>query len=707
MTNMMRPTDNVTDSLRALNVKLYDAEGNMKSLPDILAQLEQSLYKSNDAWIEVGGRTKEQNEELKRLQKAYGRTQRSIADYETGVKGAGLTEEKRAEKIATLKKQLENTGVVIASLENISGDYVKVQRQLTEEERNRYIQIIAGTYGMKAMNTLLAEGAEGWSQMTDDIAEANTVAEVSAARTNTLKGAWEAFNGMVETFTITAGEYLLPVLSEVTRWGSEMISEHGPQVAAIFGTIAEAVLPFVRYLMSAIETGDLLNDFLLELPGPIQAVAMWFGERLPLAMETLREIFTVKLAPVWDMWSTMITEVTIPVLKQLWDWIGLLLPIAIKIVTDYYEEYLVPMWESMQREWEETVKPALSELWDWLQVRVPQAIAWLSKAWDDIGKPMFRFIGWILSEYIIPIMARVVVWLAKNIPLAIDTVVKWWNEVFWPTMQEVWGWITGTLFPMFTDLYEWLKTKITEAITVLTDYWENTLLPAITAVWAFMDEYIFPLFTSVIELFEVIFVKAIEILSAAWENVLLPAITSAWEFISEKLQPVLDILLEFWEEKLQPALEDVAAVIKDVLLEAWGSLVSSWEKLEVLDKVKKAFNDIKDALEKAKTWVDKVKRAIENVSIPWWLRGHSPPPMADWFTYIADAASSLANTALPQVSAALDVAMPSASILGSTGPSHYREGDQYKIEAHYANQDEKTLREDVRFMQLRAQAAGG
>jgi TP901 family phage tail tape measure protein len=76
MTNMMRTTDDVVETYQRLGITLYDNEGRLKQLPQIIGEL--------------GG----------------------------AMKG------------------------------------------MTDEQRNQTVQTLAGTYGMKAMNTLLTEGSE-------------------------------------------------------------------------------------------------------------------------------------------------------------------------------------------------------------------------------------------------------------------------------------------------------------------------------------------------------------------------------------------------------------------------------------------------------------------------------------------------------------------------------------------------------------------
>ncbi len=139
MTNMMRDTADTTAALDALNISLYDQNGEMRSLPDIVGQLSQAM----------------------------------------------------------------------------SG--------LSEEQRNAYIQTLAGTYGMKAMATLLDEGTEGWEAMTEAIANSATAQEVGEQRTRGMAGALETFQGAVQTLGITAGETFLPAATEIVRGATGVV----------------------------------------------------------------------------------------------------------------------------------------------------------------------------------------------------------------------------------------------------------------------------------------------------------------------------------------------------------------------------------------------------------------------------------------------------------------------------------------------------
>jgi TP901 family phage tail tape measure protein len=169
MTNLSRQTDDVTGTLEMLNVELYNTDGTMRPLPEILAA------------------------------------------FETGLAGA------------------------------------------TEEQRNLAVQTVAGTYGMVAMNTLLAEGAAGWQSMEEGIRNAATAQEVSAARTQTFSGAMESLEGVIETLLITVGvplieDFLTPAakwLAEVAAKIQSSLSPEMTRLIIVLGGVAAAIGPLL------------------------------------------------------------------------------------------------------------------------------------------------------------------------------------------------------------------------------------------------------------------------------------------------------------------------------------------------------------------------------------------------------------------------------------------------------------------------------
>lgn len=149
----------------------------------------------------------------------------------------------------------DNEGQML-SLSEIMAQFETAMVGMTEEQKNQYVQTLAGTYGMRAFSTLLSEGTEGWDAMALATQNASGIQEQAAARTNTLSGAQEALQGAIETLGIKSGEVLLGPLTDLTRWATGMVDEYGPMI--------------VDWVDIAVE---------------------WMGEKLPEAIEWLGETF--------------------------------------------------------------------------------------------------------------------------------------------------------------------------------------------------------------------------------------------------------------------------------------------------------------------------------------------------------------------------------------------------------------------------------
>lgn len=165
------------------------------------------------------------------------------------------------ETLDKLNVSLYDSEGQFVGLPSVISQFEKGLAGLTQEERNLAIQTVAGTYGMTAMNTLLAEGSQGWQDMADAIAGSSTAAEIAAARTDTLRGAQEQWQGTLETLKIQIGEAFLPLRRTATEAMTAFASEHGPQVIAI----AQQIAGVFRDLGQAFAEGGIsgvLREFL-------------------------------------------------------------------------------------------------------------------------------------------------------------------------------------------------------------------------------------------------------------------------------------------------------------------------------------------------------------------------------------------------------------------------------------------------------------
>jgi len=206
LANLQRPTDKVVETLNALNVSLYDAEGQFVGLPSLVQQFERGL----------------------------------------------------------------------------SG--------LTDEQRNLAMQTVAGTYGMNALNTLLAEGVDGWDAMAQATADAASASEVAAARTDTLKGAQEALQGTLDTLKIQIGSALIPMWRRITKVFSDLVEKYGPDITRFFETVGGAIATFIEALDGGATPLDAFKKALATLGEP--------GVQIANTIEQVEEAISYLLAVI-------------------------------------------------------------------------------------------------------------------------------------------------------------------------------------------------------------------------------------------------------------------------------------------------------------------------------------------------------------------------------------------------------------------------
>lgn len=258
ITAIANPTDEATALMKKLGLEFYDAEGNMKSMAAISGELNQALYGVSEVMVTVGGRTAEQNEELKRLQGMYDRAGLSISDYENGIKGASLTEEARAKKIEELRLQQMNLEMAMKPLIGITGELTSTTRQLSEEERTSAMATIFGSDAMRAAAGLAAMNEESFQSLMGTMGETDALTN-AATRMDNLSGVIDILKGVGESLMISLGTGLLPVFRLFADAGLALASNVLPKVESGLAIVSGVVQTFTNTIGWNIEKFGLFE----------------------------------------------------------------------------------------------------------------------------------------------------------------------------------------------------------------------------------------------------------------------------------------------------------------------------------------------------------------------------------------------------------------------------------------------------------------
>lgn len=351
-------------------------------------------------------------------------------------------------------------------------------------------------------------------------------------------------------------------------------------------TIGKAILPVLGILVG------FLNDSILPaVESASAAFASWLGD--PVTQQGIAQIATVIKT---DLTAALdyISGTALPALTAAWASIQPSLQTFVSFVTENAQPILAGLATAL------------------VAIVVPAFVSWAAAAASAAAATVIA-----LAPVLIPIAligaAGAALYLA-------------WQSDF-GGIRETTAAVWAAIQPVFNTLVAWLQTNIPVAVQALANAWTNVLKPALDAVWQFLNTYILPIFSALVSVNIAVLSKAIELLSAAWSNVLLPALTSAWDYIDKNIMPVFNSLAKFVSDNLSPALNTLGG--------------------DVLGGVKDSLGYIGDAAQGVIRWFEKLADSIDAIEIPDWLKGKSPPPLANWLEFIGDSAKGVASVAIP------------------------------------------------------------
>lgn len=186
-TNIALQQSEATDAQTASQAAFFSSLiGNEETL----SEYEKLMGAVITTSVQVAGRTEEQSEELERLQGIYERTLEDISDYRLGIDGVGLSEERRAEKVAELELKLRNLEAAMGPLVSIQDQYAIVTSggTVNTEMLNSKIFEQIEAMGLSAEQAALAGVALG--QFTQEEADAMLKSVLLQSKIEELSGSW-------------------------------------------------------------------------------------------------------------------------------------------------------------------------------------------------------------------------------------------------------------------------------------------------------------------------------------------------------------------------------------------------------------------------------------------------------------------------------------------------------------------------------------
>jgi len=254
---------------------------------------------------------------------------------------------------------------------------------LSEEQKNAALATIFGTDAMRAAVGLAETGSTQFGELANSIAQVD--AERSAfTRMDTLNGALEILQGIMDGLVTKIGDAFLPSLKDITKWAIDFADKQGPVLVAWFEGLA-------GWLTSSI---PVFADWASKIGGAVSEVWAWLAGN---------ETTFTNLRTVWSAVTGIVggaVDAAIAYVRSHWqDWVNTLMEWG----------GLFASWAGTL--WAISIRPGLERMWADLS-------AWLDTNAAGLGTKLGQ-------------------WGGAFATFATD-VVNGWNDA-WPRIQTIVG----------------------------------------------------------------------------------------------------------------------------------------------------------------------------------------------------------------------------------------------------------------------------
>jgi TP901 family phage tail tape measure protein len=554
--SLQNPTDGAAKVMKELGVETYDSEGNMRSLNDILGDLNTSMDGMTSAEKSNIIGTIFNKTDLAAVNSLLSNTGDTWNSLQQGITDSGGAAQQMADtqldnlsgQITILKSAVEGLAISFgeALMPTIRSIVAKIQsfvdwlNSLNEEQRNTIIKVGALVAALGPFLIIIGK----------------TISTVGSA----MKG----FSSLAKTVG-TLGAKMAGSSGSVTGLASAIGAVAGPVLAvvAVIGTLVAAFVTLwntneeFRNTMTAIWEGIVskVEEFVSGIKERFDALGIDFSA----IAETLKAIwmgFCDLLAPVFEAAFSVISTVLGTVL----DVITGLLDVFIGLFTGNWSQ----LWTG--------VKEIFSGIWNGI-VGIFQAAINLIKGIAD------AICGWFGTS---------------------------WNEV-WTNVStffmNIWNGITGFLSTAWETIKNVVQVGVMFIGSILEAAWNIITLP-FQLIWENCKEIIISVWNTISSTVSTVINTIATVISSVLTTIQ-TVFSTIWDAISTKVSTVINAI--------KTAVSTVFNAVKDTVSNIWNGIKTTISNVVdgIKDKVSSVFNGVKDTL-------SSVFNGIKNTATTVW-----------------------------------------------------------------------------------------
>lgn len=622
LARLVAPTDAVAQVMADLGIEIFNTDGSMKSLKEIIYVLRDGF---ND-----------------------------------------LSEEQLANIYITedVIQALDDLGISLYDANGEMKDLVEIAELadialegLNDETRENYLATLGGIRGLTGLASILNVTDEELEQLISELENADgaldTMYETIA---NTTWGAWKEFESALESVKITIGDVLLPVITDllgkfadIIRWLDSLDPAILTAIAGFVGLVA-VIGPIVSFIGTVITIGGTLvgiisaiagavsflagglatlGGTILALLGPVGVIiaaigalatafvyaynhSEWFRDKVNAAIAAVKKAFSDFGKKVQEIWETI---------KDFFSDIGKKIGKFVSNVVDKFNEIKDNVIETVSN-WVETAKSAISDF-------VDSVVSGFKNMVDSVVEFFTKTIPSAVGGFVETVIGAISdfaesVWnfFTVEIPEHVKSFIRYLNEDFAREVGEalgaalahvanfaldIWDFFTKTIPSYIDKLIGWFKKlpgQIWDAISGAISYvyeWGSGL-------WETFSEWISKIIDDVVTWFS-------ELPGKIWD-----AIVSIWDLVAEWASGIWDIVSE-WITK---TINDVVTWLSELPGKIWNAIKSAFNYIadwgsgiynRAKDWITKTIDNVVSWMSKlpGKIW-DAIKGAIDNVA---------------------------------------------------------------------------------------------
>lgn len=626
LARLANPTDEMITKMNEYGISLFDDNGKVRDLADVAGDLNSIFNGTATITETVGGATKKQaaaalvaSKNIDSLRSSLSTNQKQLQLYndqlalEIGYYGEG------SPKVRSRQLQIERLNTTIGKQTGQLTDYegainavdraqervITSTKELTDQEKANLAITIGGIDGQRTILGLAQMTEDQFRKLSGEVNKSGQASKAAATRVDTLSGAWEILQGIIQAIQIQVGDLFLPILRQVTSTLAGLATGNSAAIVAFFDSLItkgqELFTAFSKYgaggLLAALglEGGGLLFKKISELMVLIMGDAGTLADTLTNTLGTAFSFLSENLLPA--------------------------LTVGVQFVIDHFDEIkgaLMGVGAVLAGGVFAAIVAGIASLVSPILLVVAGAAllgaAWAGN-WGGIQEKTMAV--WAAVQ---PAFMQIGEWLGVVLPAAGLILADFWTNILSPAISAFIDYLIGTVIPTYFELAGIITTTLFSAISGLATLWTGTLLPAIQEVWGFISTFLGPVFDNLSQRADLviftfrkfgteagfaIFGKqvvsvinqmipgfsglvtwlqtnipiAIQTVTSFWNTYLLPAITSISNFITTTLIPAFTSIGTFLSTVLAIAIQTVSSMWTNTLLPAttgvWGFISNS------------------------------------------------------------------------------------------------------------------------------------